>query len=860
MEELAGDELERSIIEARRAAISAGFDPDTPHELGDDAENTTRTSYAFLLSGIEDAPQLREIEEALERLEGVSARLVYPTATAWVTAPESLNPAEITAVIAEFGVTAQMSDSTLRRRAVGRRAVGHPMPRRGTRRVAGRMSGRMRRLRKHEEASLSQKRAAGFMRGEVERPATSQSDVLFTARDLVTPVRMWVAVALSAPVVALSYIPALQFGGWQWLCLALATPVALWCAWPFHRAMAGGVRRGISALDGASSIAVLSSYLWALGALVFTSAGDIGWTSSGNWLPVMHGEDIELFLDVTCGVTALLLIGRYNAVRVRSYLLEDMEYRRPDPNREYRVIRRPRGVGKAIEEAIPASELNRGDDVIVHPGDVIPVDGDVVGGSCRLHRPLIDAREPQTVKVGSRVFSGDTIQEGQVKVRVARTGHATRWAAVHKWVEDASRRENLATMLSTRSASLLIPAAYFIAGADFLLWLLITGDANAAFSTALAILAVVAPVALAISPALALRLGIEAAARNGILMRDGHTFRVLEATDTAVFNRVGALVKPEMFVETVTAERGEDSDIVLRVASVLAVESDSPMAKALVKAARESRDTRSKDAMLPTWIELSNEVDSADGEFSGRLTLTFEEDNGEEHTEVIDASLWRPTELSQLRGRLAVAATSGGTPIVVRWKGRDRGVITFYDPAKDDAIDAVERLEDLGVETVMLTRDTYPVARRFADFLGVTNVLAGVRAADKPGAVRALHTQGATVAMVGDHTMMEVLKVADVGILYANDKAIDSRLSKVEDNAEVVLLRDDVMAIPQLIALSRRVCGIIDANMLFAWAYNIVAIVLAVAGVLPPMGATLLMLGSTLIIEALSARARRFPL
>ncbi|QPK83473.1 HAD family hydrolase [Corynebacterium qintianiae] len=850
------DELAKSIAEARQAAITAGFDPDTPHEMGEEAENQPRTSYAFELSGLEDAPQLRGIEEALERIDGVSARLVYPTSTAWVTAPESMDPARITSVIAEFGVRAEMSDSTLRRRAVGRRSTEHPLPRRGTRG----MTGRMRRLRKFEELSLSEKRAAGFMRDGTVRGNSSYADVLFTARDLVTPLRMWVAVLLTIPVLVMSYFVQAQFDGWQWVCLALATPVALWCAWPFHRAMAGGVRRGISALDGASSIAVIASYLWAVGALLFTRAGDIGWTSSGEWLAFRRGEGIELFLDVACGVTALLLVGRYNSIRVRSYLLEDMEKRRLDPNREFTVIRRGRTSGKMDKELLPASELNRGDDVVLHPGDVIPVDGDVVGGSCVLRSPLIDAREPLEAKVGARLYSGDVIQSGRVKVRVARTGHATRWAAVHKWVEDASKRENVATMLSTRSASLLIPAAYFIAGADFLIWALISGDFNKAFSTALAILAVVAPVALAISPALALRLGIESAARNGILLRDGHTFRVLETTDTAVFNRVGTLVTPEMIVETVTSERGEDPDIVLRIASVLALESDNPMARSLVKAARESRDTRSKDASLPTWIEMTNEVDSADGEFSGRLTLTFEADNGEERTEVIDASLWRPTELSQLRGRLAVAATSGGTPVVVRWKGRDRGVITFYDPAKGDAIDAIERLEDMGVETVMLTRDTYPVARRFADFLGVSNVLAGVRAADKPGAVRALHTQGATVAMVGDHTMMNVLRVADVGILYASDKVIDTRLSKVENNAEVVLLRNDVMAVPQLMSLARRVCGIIDSNMVFAWAYNIVAIALAVTGVLPPMGATLLMLGSTLIIEARSARARRFPL
>ena len=206
-----------------------------------------------------------------------------------------------------------------------------------------------------------------------------------------------------------------------------------------------------------------------------------------------------------------------------------------------------------------------------------------------------------------------------------------------------------------------------------------------------------------------------------------------------------------------------------------------------------------------------------------------------------------------------MAATSGGTPVVVRWQGKDRGVITLYDPAKDDALEAVDRLESMGVETVMLTRDTYPVARRFADFLGVSHVLAGIRAPQKPGAVRALHTQGATVAMVGDNTVLPVLRVADAGILYAGDDVLSVSRPRGERVCDVVLIRDDVMAVPQLIEHSRRVTRISNTNLWFANIYNSLAIVAAAAGVLPPVGATLLMLGSSLLIEANSRRARHFP-
>ncbi|SDS55559.1 heavy metal translocating P-type ATPase [Corynebacterium timonense] len=855
-----GDGLDASIVAARVAARNAGFDLDAPHER-DGTPMRPNASYAFVLEGIEDAPQMRDIEEALDKLEGVTARLVYPSSTAWVTAAEDMDPARIVEVIESFGVRADMTDSTLRRRAVGRRAAEHPLPRRGTRG----MTGKMRRQRRDEEANLVRERAEGFMRGEPRRVRTSQSDVLFTARDLVTPLRMWLAILITIPVCALSYIPELQFAGWQWVCLALSTPVALWCAFPFHRAMAGGVRRGLSALDGASSIAILASYVWSLCALVFTPAGEIGWSSPSGWLSVRPSEGMEIFLDVACGVTAMLLVGRANSVRVRSYLLRDMALHSPDPDREYTVFRRNRATDTVVEERLPISEINRGHDVKVTAGEVVPVDGDVVGGSCELRPPLIDAREPAQAKVGTRVYAGSVVDSGSIKVRAVRTGHSTRWAVVHGWVEEASRRENAAALLSTRTAGMLIPAAYFIAFADFCLWFLITGNPNVAFSTAVAILAVVAPVALAISPSVAIRLGIEAAARNGILLRDGESFRGLENTDTVVFNRVGTLVTPTMYVETVTAERGEDSDLVLRIAAALSTESQHPMGKALVKAARESRDMRSKDSSLPSWIELNSTEITAEGDVKGRLTLTYDEgigtdaDAGEERVEHLEATLWRPTNLSSLHGRLAIAATSGGTPVVVRWKGRDRGVITLYDPAKPDAIEAVQRLEDMGIETVMLTRDTYPVARRFADFLGVSNVLAGIPGPSKPLAVRALRNQGATVTMVGDHTVMDTLRGADVGVMYVTEESVAARLGRVEGAAHAVLLRHDVTAMPQLIELARRVSRIIDSNMFFAWSYNAVAIVLAVAGLLPPVGATLLMLGSSTVIELRSVRARRFP-
>ncbi|WP_237559291.1 heavy metal translocating P-type ATPase [Corynebacterium pilosum] len=535
-----------------------------------------------------------------------------------------------------------------------------------------------------------------------------------------------------------------------------------------------------------------------------------------------------------------------------------MARRRPDPSTQVALSVRNRATGAVGVHHVNLGEVSPGDDIVLHAGEIIPVDGRVIGGSCELEPGLIDAREDMVVKVNSQVFAGSRIVDGQIKVRVEKTGHQTRMAATHRWIQDASQRQHQATMLSTRTASWLIPAAVVIALIDFMAWVALSNNYNAAMATALAILASVAPTALALSPSIAIRLGIESSARNGIMIRDGKTLRKLENLDTVIFNRVGTLVLPEMNVETITAERGENADMVLRVAGALSMESDHPSAQAIVRAAREARDHAEGGDEVPHWIDVTNLEITKEGDFKGRIELFTRDDEGVEHPHQVDALLWRPTNLSSLHGRLAVAATAGGTPIVVRWKGKDRGVITLYDPIKDDAQEAVTRLEDMGLETMMLSRDTYPVARKFADLLGISSVLAGISSNDKPKTVRSVHTQGANVAMVGDHSVESSLKVADVGILVnAGDKLDTSR--DMHDKLSVAVVRDDVSAIPQLIEQARRVCTIIDRNIVYSWAYNITAMALAVAGLLHPMAATVLMLGMSLFVEVRSVSAKKFP-
>lgn len=158
----------------------------------------------------------------------------------------------------------------------------------------------------------------------------------------------------------------------------------------------------------------------------------------------------------------------------------------------------------------------------------------------------------------------------------------------------------------------------------------------------------------------------------------------------------------------------------------------------------------------------------------------------------------------------------------------------------------------MGLETIMISRDIYPVARRFADTLGVSKVLAGIAPGKKDLAVRSVHTAGANVAMIGDSSVLSCLRVADVGVLFGTGESLNTK------EADVVLFRDDARSIPEMMALARRVSAVADRNIVFAWAYNIAAMVASIAGVLHPMVATLLMVGSSLVIEGVSSRVRNY--
>lgn len=315
------------IAEAKAAAAKIGIHYDRPrrHSIRvTDPDQPWRgnnlTSYGLEIEGLNNSADVSQVIRLLEESPGVQVSLNFLNSVAWVTAPDIVSPSFLIERLKESGFEAQLTPGSLQRRARHRDLSEHTRFIRehapvGAFRRYGRLPRseelRLQRLR----SATAPERSSGFLRARhpiAHRDEATGYEVLFTARELITKWRLIISVIFTLPILIMSYSESLQFDYWQYACLALAIPVVTYCAWPFHRAALGGFRRGMSALDAASSLAIIAAFCWSIFLLACTPAGSIGWESTPSMFAYDYRRitDGELFLDVACGTTVLLLFGR----------------------------------------------------------------------------------------------------------------------------------------------------------------------------------------------------------------------------------------------------------------------------------------------------------------------------------------------------------------------------------------------------------------------------------------------------------------------------------------------------------------------------------------------------------------------
>ena len=648
--------------------------------------------------------------------------------------------------------------------------------------------------------------------------------------------RLLVCLALTLPVIALAMVPAWQFRGWQWASLALATPVVLWGAWPFHKAAALALRHGSSTMDTLVSVGVSASYLWSVYALVFGGAGELGMRHGFDLLASgQHHGASAIYLEAAAGVTTFVLAGRYAEQRSRreagSALRALLDLGAKDA-----AVLRTAADGTTREERVAADRVAVGDLVVVRPGERIAVDGVVTEGASAVDLSVLTGEYvPVEVGVGDDVAGGGTVVYGRLLVRATGVGGDTQLARMARLVEDAQTGKAPVQRLADRVSAVFVPIVLGIAVLTFAGWMLAGGGAAAALTVAVAVLVVACPCALGLATPTALMVGTGRGAQLGILISGPEVLERTRDVDTIVLDKTGTVTTGEMTLRRILPAPGVGPDELLRVAAAVEDASEHPVAQAIVTAAADT------GALPAVRAFESLPGRGVRGEVEGAAVLAA-------RPAVVEAECGPlPAEVADpLDGEV-------GTVVAVAREGRVLGALVVADAVKPTSAEAVRGLRGLGLDVVLLTGDTEAVARQVAREVGIDTVIAGVLPEQKVDEIRRLQEAGHVVAMVGDGVNdAPALALADLGMAMGTgtDAAIEA--------GDITLVRGDPRVAVDAVRLSRRTLRTIRGNLFWAFAYNVAAIPVAALGLLTPMLAGAAMAFSSVFVVLNSLRLRGF--
>ncbi|SDO48135.1 Cu+-exporting ATPase [Nakamurella panacisegetis] len=645
--------------------------------------------------------------------------------------------------------------------------------------------------------------------------------------------RLLVAFALSLPVIALSMIPALQFTYWQWVTLALATPVIVFSAWPFHHATWVNLRHGAATMDTLISVGTGAAFLWSLYALVFGTAGEPGMKEHFE-LTVMRSDGTgNLYLEVAAGVTLFVLLGRYFEQRSKRRAGAALRALLQLGAKDVALLR------DGAEVRVPSSWLVVGDEFVVRPGEKIATDGIVTSGRSAVDASLLTGESvPVEVVEGDPVVGATVNVGGRLVVRAARVGAQTQLARMAQLVQDAQSGKAQVQRLADRIAGVFVPIVIGIAVVVLIAWIAAGATVAAAFTAAVAVLIIACPCALGLATPTALLVGTGRGAQLGVLIKGPEVLESTRRVDTVVLDKTGTVTTGRMTLLDVLVDGAERADV-LRLAGALEDASEHPIAQAVARAARQELGS------LPTVESFQNvEGRGARGIVDGHAVLVGREsllaDRAQPLTEPLVAAL-------------ASARQQGLTAIAVGWDGRAHGVLVVADAVKPTSVRAISELKALGLEPILLTGDHQAVAEQVGAEVGINSVVSGVLPGGKVDAVRRLQEQGRVVAMIGDGVNdAAALAQADLGLAMGtgSDVAIEA--------ADITLVRGDLRAAVDAIRLSRRTLRTIKINLFWAFAYNVAAIPLAAFGLLNPMLAGAAMALSSVFVVGNSLRLRSF--
>lgn len=633
----------------------------------------------------------------------------------------------------------------------------------------------------------------GHVHKEEEEMASNKKVALRGLRDKVVFSAM-LSAPLVAPMVIAPFGMTLEIPAW--IQFALATPVQFWLGSRFYRASWRAVKNISANMDllvvlGTTAAYGLSIYLWLFGE--------------------NHHGTPHLYFEGAAVIITLVLLGKYLELRAKQQTtaaISALQSLRPD-------IARVRRGGSDIEA--PISQVQLGDQIVIRPGERVPVDGVILEGQSEIDESLITGESlPVAKKTGDKVIGGSVNTNGGLLVKTTALGAETTLGRIVRLVENAQAGRAPVQRLADQVSEIFVPAVLIIAFGTILAWGLVTGNWETAIINGVAVLVIACPCALGLATPTAIMVGTGSAARAGILIKDAEALELAHSISTVAFDKTGTLTEGKPEVVQFLSDETEPAAVLKLVAAIQAG-SEHPLAHAVAKKAKTEGisivSAQNVKAIPGRGLQ---------GEVNGQTILVG--------TEVLMKE--RNIELSRFVEEAMASEANGNTVSYIADVGTSKvlGLITYGDTIKQTAKDTINRLHEQGIQTVMLTGDNEGSARKVAATLGIDSVKARILPDKKAEVVEELKRSGQKVAMVGDGVNdAPALAAADVGIAMATGTDVAMH------TASITLMRGDPLLIPDAVAISRRTYSKIKQNLFWAFIYNIVGIPLAAFGFLNPV-------------------------
>ncbi len=649
--------------------------------------------------------------------------------------------------------------------------------------------------------------------------------------------RFWIGAALTAPVFLIAMAGLLpsdalmtflhdHMAALNWVQFALATPVVLWCGWPFfERAWLSVLHRSPNMFT-LIALGVGAAYLYSVVATIAPGAFPAAFHSVAG--------AVEPYFDSAAVIVVLVLLGQVLELLARSQTGAAIRALLGLAPKTARALR-----DNGQEEDVPLGQVHVGDRIRVRPGERLPVDGIVLEGQSSVDESMVTG-EPIPVEktVGSQVVGGTVNGTGGLVMQADRVGGDTLLAQIVRMVGEAQRSRAPIEKLVNQVSLVFVPAILAIALATFVGWAVWGTEPRLAQAlvNAVSVLIIACPCALGLATPMAIMVGTGRGATAGVLFRDAEALETLRKTDMLVVDKTGTLTEGKPKLVTIEPLAGFDEPSLLATAAGLEQGSEHPLADAIVRGAMEQniRPAAVRDFLSVTGKGVRGDVDARRVAIGNPAMMK---------SESVDITAVE-TRLQQLRA-------DGQTVMIMSINGQVAGLLGVADPIKSSTAEALEQLHAEGLRVIMLTGDSRMTAEAVARMLGIDEVIAEVLPAQKGEVVARLQREGHCVAMAGDGINdAPALAKADVGI------AMGTGTDVAMESAAITLVKGDLRGIVRARRLSRATSASIRQNLFLAFVYNGVSVPLAAFGLVSPMWASAAMSLSSVSVIVNSLRLR----